>query len=161
MDKQNLEQLLKDHHTDAFMWARQCCKYNSEDAREVLQIVYLKIFEGKAVYRGKSAFKTWLFSVIRFSAIDMMKKERSYESLEHLTLVHEQPEELEQPNYKRLLAKLSDRQHQVLLLSFYHDMTLAEIAEVIDVHIGTVRTHYERGKEALRTLIQQEAHGKA
>ena len=158
MNQHQLEQLLKDHHQDAFKWARQCCMYNSDDAREVIQIVYLKIFEGKAKFGGRSSFKTWLFSVIRFTAIDFAKQKPSYDTLDHLQLVEQEPEDANDINYKKLLSKLSDRQQQVLLLSFYHGMTLAEVADITDLHIGTVRTHYERGKEALRTLIQRQVY---
>ncbi len=158
MSNKKIELLLKEHHQDAFLWARQCCLFNTEDAREVLQIVYLKVFEGKAVYSGKSSFKTWLFSTIRFTAIDFLKKGFAYETLEHMDLVVDESELVEKTDYKRLLTKLSDRQQQVLLLSFYHGMTLAEIAEVMNVHIGTVRTHYERGKEALKHLILKEEY---
>ena len=59
-----------------------------------------------------------------------------------------------------MLNRLPERQQQVLLLAFYHEMTLASIAELLEVHIGTVRTHYERGKAALKNLIvdQQKHH---
>ena len=156
MDKKSFEYLLKKHHQNAFVWARQCCRYRDEEAKEVLQIAYLKIIEGKAVYNEKSEFKTWLFSVIRFTAIDHLKKERTFEELEKLNIITEEKIDSDPINYKKLLSQLSERQHQVLLLAFYHEMTLTEIAEVTKLHIGTVRTHYERGKETLRTLILKE-----
>lgn len=156
MNNRELEQLLKNHHRDAFLWARQCCLYDEEDAKEVLQTVYLKIYERKAAYRQESTFKTWLFSVIRFTAIDFLKRKPSFEPLDYLRLAEDDSEEPVTLNYQKLLDMLPDRQQKVLLLSFYHGMTLTEIAGVLDVHIGTVRTHYQRGKEALRQLIQKE-----
>ncbi|NER12626.1 sigma-70 family RNA polymerase sigma factor [Leptobacterium flavescens] len=153
MNKSRLEHLLKEHHRDAFIWAGQCCNYDYEEAKEVLQQTYLKIFEKKAVYKERAAFKTWLFSVIRFTAIDHIKKKSTFESLDRLNIVVEEQIEADQVNYRKLLSHLPERQQQVLLLSFYHGMTLAEIAEITKLHIGTVRTHYERGKDSLRTLI--------
>jgi len=47
----------------------------------------------------------------------------------------------------------------VLLLSFYHDMSLSEIASVLEVHIGTVKTHYQRGKQALRKILEKDHDG--
>ena len=156
MNQSTLEQLVKEHHRDAFIWARQCCGYNHDDAKEVLQMAYLKIWEGKAKFSGKAQFKTWLFSVIRFTAIDHSKKSRPFEGLDHLTIAEDAPQEIDTINYKALLSRLPERQHQVLLLAFYHSMTLAEIAAITELHIGTVRTHYERGKIALRELILKE-----
>ena len=92
MNKNRLERLVRKHHRDAFMWASQCCNYNHEDAKEVLQITYLKIAEGKAVYREQAGFKTWLFSVIRFTAIDFLKKRVTFEGLDKLQVPEEPPE---------------------------------------------------------------------
>ena len=154
MNKKWLNHVLEQFHREAFIWARQCCKYDEELAKDVLQVVYLKMLEGKAQYREKSKIKTWLFSVIRFTAIDLLKEQQQFINLERFVETTE--EEFDDCNldYKQLLRNLSERQHQVLVLAFYHNMTLAEIAEVTNMGIGTVRTHYVRGKKALRKLIE-------
>ena len=154
MKNSTLESLLEKHHKDAFLWALQCCEYRRDDANDVLQMTYLKIVEGKAKFKEQSLFKTWLFSVIRFTAIDFMKTNRSYRTLDDVEIAEEPAMNSEETNYKALLLQLPERQREVLLLAFYHQMTLAVIAETTGLHIGTVRTHYERGKSALRKLIQ-------
>src|SRR2546428_10879830 len=63
--KAELERL----HSASFGWALRCCRRDQTEAEEVLQTVYLKILEGKARYRGESKLKTWLFAVIRKTAI--------------------------------------------------------------------------------------------
>lgn len=157
MNRNKLAKLLKEHHKDAFLWASHCCHYNKEEGQEVLQSTYVKILERKAVFKEKSTFKTWLFSVIRFTAIDYLKKRTSYESLENVRIgIEDTPYEVYNVDYKKLLQQLPERQHQVLLLAFYHGMTLAEIATITELHIGTIRTHYERGKEAMKTLLLKE-----
>src|SRR5947208_16882170 len=62
--KAELERL----HGCSFGWALSCCRRDATEAEEVLQTVYLKIFEGKASFRGESSLKTWLFAVIRKTA---------------------------------------------------------------------------------------------
>ena len=153
MNKNWLNYILEQLHREAFLWARQCCDYDDEVAKEVLQVVYLKMLEGKAHYREKSKIKTWLFSVIRFTAIDLMKERCRFTGLEEVTDAIDKQNEPCDFDYKPLLGKLSEGQHQVLVLAFYHNMTLAEISEVTGKGIGTVRTHYERGKKALKELI--------
>lgn len=152
-----LEALLKEHHKDAFLWSLQCCRYDRDDANDVLQMVYLKIVEGKAKYKEQSSYKTWLFSVIRFTAIDFTKEQQTFTSLEKVQIAEEPNTYEEETNYKKLLLQLPERQQQILLLAFYHHMTLKAIAETTGLHIGTVRTHYERGKTALRKLIETVA----
>lgn len=153
MSKSRLEELLKVHHKDAFLWACHCCHQDQEDGKEVLQITYVKILEKKAKYHKQSTFKTWLYAVIRYTAIDFVKKKQSYVALESVKISQEEVPSDDDINYEKLLERLPERQYQVLLLAFYHEMTLAEIAVVTELHIGTVRTHYNRGKDAMRRLI--------
>jgi len=158
MNKNELERLLKSHHTDGFRWALQCCSYHRESAEEVLQMSYLKILEGKAVYKERSTFKTWLFSVIRFTAFDFLKKEPISVKLIDTNETSEFNVDTK-PDYRILLNQLSNRQQQVLLLTFYYDLSLSDVAKVMSLSIGTVRTHYQRGKENLKVLILKQQHG--
>ena len=59
MDISELKTELEKLHTASFGWALSCCRQNRSDAEEVLQTVYLKILQGKAVYRGESKLQTW------------------------------------------------------------------------------------------------------
>ena len=158
MTKTRLEQLLQAHHEDAFRWASQCCHYNLHDAEEVLQLTYLKIAENKARFNERSTFKTWLFSVIRYTALDYLKNRVHFAALDQLSVFSEEQDGGESaPDYRRLLARLPEQQQRVLLLAFYHGMSLSEVAAVMELHIGTVRTHYSRGKDALRNLLKKES----
>ena len=47
MNKIRLDHLLKEHHKDAFMWASQCCNYNREDGKEVLQIESINVIKSE------------------------------------------------------------------------------------------------------------------
>src|SRR5690242_2649577 len=68
VDDITLRSQLETHHLESYGWALSCCRHCREEAENVLQIVYLKILGGRAVFNGRSSFKTWLFSVIRNTA---------------------------------------------------------------------------------------------
>src|SRR5256712_7626116 len=74
MDIAELKNELEKLHSASFGWAMSCCRRDYAEAEEVLQTVYLKIFEGKARYRGEASLKTWLFAVIRKTAIGEYRK---------------------------------------------------------------------------------------
>src|SRR5262249_14289025 len=64
----SLDDALASIHPDAFGWAMACCRRDRALAEEVLQMSYLKVLSGEARFDGRSAFKTWLFGVIRRTA---------------------------------------------------------------------------------------------
>jgi len=167
MDRADLEVKLEALHPCSFAWALGCCDRDRSDAEEVLQDVYLKIFEGKARFEGRSTLKTWLFAVIRKTAAghrrtrwlwerrtiasDTTHVEDGRESSEHQLIHTERSAAL-----LHAIARLARKQRQVIELVFYHDMTIEEAAEVAGTSLGTARVHYHRAKKRLHELLDRE-----
>jgi RNA polymerase sigma-70 factor (ECF subfamily) len=168
MDSSELRANLEKYHSESYGWALSCCAHNRMEADGVLQAVYLKVLEGKARFDGKAAFRTWLFAVIRRTAADERRRHwmRGFGLLKYVGRAErgasvESPDEAVfrsemQKLFRRALADLPKRQREVLQLVFYHDLSLAEAAEVLGISLGSVRTHYERGKKQLRQLLKKE-----
>lgn len=163
MNSYELRMELEKHHRESYGWAISCCSRNPAEAENVLQAVYLKVLEGKARFDGRASFKTWLFAVIRTTAIDERRRhwlrrvriDIYEESIGREDSVDEAVYRTEiRALFRRALAELPRRQREVLQLAFYHDLSLAEAAEVMGVSIGSARTHYERGKQRLRQLMK-------
>ena len=171
-DTAELEAQLAQLHEESFGWALSCCAWIHADAEDILQSVYVKVISGRARYGGRSAFRTWLFGVIRQTAREHIRRDRSHaERAERLALEPSagrstvpRPDELQERSERSeallaALAELPDRQQEVLHLVFYQDLTIREAAEVMEVSLGTARVHYERGKKRLRSLLSQEDVG--
>src|SRR6266702_1393591 len=62
-------------HPACFGWALGCCGWNREEAEDVLQTVYLKVFDGRARFDGHSSLKTWLFAVIWRTAAERRRRQ--------------------------------------------------------------------------------------
>ena len=157
--KAELERL----HSASFGWALSCCRNNHAEAEEVLQTVYLKILQGKARFRNEASLQTWLFAVIRKTAISERRKQflRTLTSNSDSTVEFQQPEiELErsemQRRFRQSLARLPARQRETLHLVFYQELSLSEAAQVMNISIGSARRHYERGKKRLREALDRE-----
>ncbi len=160
MTRHQLEDFLKQHHRLSYLWARQCCGFDNEMAAEVLQIALLKILEGKAVFCGHSSEKTWLFSVIRITAFEQMRKDKKHLRIEaiqdHATYADQNYDNEDVSFHEAMLLQLPARQREVLLLVFYHEKTLEETAKIMDISLGTVSTHYDRAKKKLREMIMNQ-----
>ena len=165
----DLQAELEKLHPASFGWALSCCRRDRAEAEEVLQTVYLKIFEGKARYRGECQLKTWLFAVIRKTAITEQRR-RLLRVLKSTAASNAAPERNSfatepaaaferseaQKRFQRALKGLPARQREALHLVFYEDLSLREAADVMGVSIGSVRQHYQRGKRHLRESLNRE-----
>src|SRR6202040_2291755 len=119
LDDAGLRNALEAHHVESYGWALSCCRRRRDEAENVLQLVYLKVLSGKAVFDGRSSFKTWLFAVIRNTAAH----ERRMEMFRRLRLsqipkaLDGKPGSVQQGGEIRLkeaLGKLPARQREVL-----------------------------------------------
>ena len=164
MEISELKAELERLHPASFGWALSCCRHNRSDAEEVLQTVYLKILQGKAIYRGESKLQTWLFAVIRKTAASEHRKQmlRSLITLGSPAKKSSSEPELElewselQRRFRQALAGLPQRQRETLHLVFYQDLSVTEAAAVMNISIGSARRHYERGKKRLRQSLDRE-----
>ena len=164
-DEMDLRSELESHHAACYGWALSCCSYNDAEAKDVLQNVYVKVLEGRARFKERSSFKTWLFAVIRNTAADERRR-RWLRFIGLAKYANERATDLPAPGneesddksemsrkLKIELARLSRRQQEVLHLVFYQEMTLEAAASVMGLSIGSARTHYERGKNNLRKFL--------
>lgn len=134
----------------------------------MLQTVYLKVLDGRARFDGASTPKTWLFSVIRRTAAGRRRSGLIRRMLLGVWASrvamptpaadpHADLEAAERADRLRAaLGSLSERQRQVLELVFYHDLTIEQAAGVLEIRLGSARTHYERGKRSLLRRLDGE-----
>lgn len=159
---------LERYHADCWGWALACCAGNRFDAEDVLHNSYLKVLDGRAVFRAHSNFRTWLFGVIRLTAMEQRRRQAvrrfftgtpigltdTVDPAAGAELMIERSESSR--TMIRALAILPARQREVLHLVFYQELTIEQAAGVMQVTVGTARTHYERGKLRLRELLASE-----
>ena len=165
-DHAELRARLEDHHREGYAWALSCCGWNPVEAENVLQSVYVKILEGRAKYAGRSAFRTWLFAVIRHTAAQERRRNwwlgrrtvNDDEALERASIEHDPTDAIYRAELRahlqRALAALPSRQREVMALVFHHELTLDQAAEVMRVSPGSARRHYDRGKRRLRQWLE-------
>ena len=170
-----------EHHQASLKWALLCCGGHLDQAEELLQEVYVDLIEGTLTYEGRSSLKTWLFGVIRWRSSASHRKwsrririlrqvwslgerlEEQGSSLDEGGVPHQQvsdPLRASIDAQRQLviidsLGQLSPRQRRVIELVFYHDLTLEEASEVMNIGIGSARTHYQRAKQKLSLLLSE------
>ena len=154
-------EVLEQHHEQAFKWAMSCCNYDHDEAKDIMQSVYLEILNEKAVFRGESSLSTWLYTIIHRIAWRRSKSQKLACDLnariETLTGMMWQAcdgskqlaEKQQSGVIIKALAKLSTQQRQMIELVFYREFTVEEAATITGCRLGTARTHFHRAKQSL------------
>jgi RNA polymerase sigma-70 factor (ECF subfamily) len=137
------------------------------DAEEVAQDAFVRAWRSLADFRGDSSFGTWLYRIVWRRAVDRAAVLRNRKGKE--TALEEMPEvgrtaaaresspvdSGDASEWDRITEGLSDTQRAVVTLFYYEDMALKDVARVLDMPEGTVKTHLSRARAALRARYRE------
>lgn len=138
---------------------------NPSEADDLVLMSFDKAFSNLKHYNPKYAFSTWLYSIVQHLCIDHYRKNKlSYVALEDACEATEiNPEEgliMEQQRLalEDMIARLKPEYAQVIRLRYVESYTYEEIANVLNIPLGTVKTRLHRAKYALSQTIAKESN---
>jgi RNA polymerase sigma-70 factor, ECF subfamily len=144
-----------------------------EDALDVVQETFVQAFVKLDSFRGSSAFYTWLYRIAINQSISLRRRRRPMSSVDQTReITGEEPVDTAEGPDRRLvqqeraeqlhaaLAALSEEHRAILVLREMEGCDYEEIAEILDLPVGTVRSRLHRArvqlKELLKTVMQEE-----
>jgi len=173
-DDRQLVQTIRAGDTDAFetLVRRKTTKVyavcyrvigNAEDAKDISQLVFLKLWENLEKYDPQYAFDTWLYRMVTNVAIDFMRNKQSRDNAvnSNLRLVKtsadpEQTVVVQRKEVENVFAEistvLSPKQKTIFIMNQMEDLSSAEIAKILGCRESTVRNHLFNA----RKLMQQQ-----
>lgn len=164
-DRRALEGLL-DRHADRIHAVCRRILGPSDDALDATQEAMIAVARGIGRFDGRSAFTTWLYRVATNAALDegrrRSRRPQPVETLPEPRGLSESPIETQvgaRVDVDAALARLPEDFRVAVVLRDLCDLDYAEIAQVLDVPPGTVRSRIARGRAALAELLGN--HGQA
>lgn len=157
-DRAALEALLRRHHDKVAAVCRRLCG-NDADAADATQDALIALVRGLPRYDGRAAFSTWAYRVATNAALDELRRRgrRPVPSID-ATTERVGPGDVGDGVATRLdidaaLARLAPEFRAAVVLRDLCALDYAEIAEVLDVPAGTVRSRIARGRAQLAELL--------
>lgn len=143
--------------TYADMIYRIACRYvkNPTDADDVFSEVFLSYFKKERVFESEEHRKAWLIRVTINCAKDLLGKRVQWTEYNE-ELVGEQTA-ADKDDYMDLYAaieRLSPEYREVIKLYYLDDLSVKQIAQILDKNENTVKTHLSRAREYLRPLLE-------
>lgn len=139
------------------------------EVEDLVQDVFIKALRGLSKFEGRASPKTWLFSIARHIAHDYEYKQRMRRLLSlrlgrELRSSEKTPEELihlreEQEELIRLMRSLRPNYRDVLLLRLVQDLSISEVAEILDWSENKVSVTYHRALKNLRHKMMEQQGG--
>ncbi|MGM9951645.1 MAG: RNA polymerase sigma factor [Lysinibacillus sp.] len=157
-----IEQLI---HTYGDYLYRVAFIYTKDEraAEEVVQDVFLKFHQTRHRYDERASLKTYLTKMTVNRSYDYLRswKHRTSSLLEQLTGTNmgadrHVVQKEERGEITNAVLKLSIKYREVLLLYYYEDLQVNEIAEFLQVPVSTVKTRLQRGREKLKQALPQQ-----
>lgn len=131
-----------------------------QDREDIMNEIYMQMWTSLPNYDPNRPFHFWLHGlVIRQVQRFRMKSWRRFRIFERIRVFSREEHHWDQPavttdrtdpEISKALHKLTDKQRTVIILRFYHDYTLEEIATLLDIPLGTVKSRYHAGLQSLR-----------
>ncbi len=145
---------------------------NVEDAKDVVQEAFLNAYQSLNSFKGDAEFFTWLYRIAYNAAISLQRKRKVLLSLDYngdeklntepqdLSDLHQPGDRLErseeEAKLQKALNKLSPEHRIVLVLKEIEGQKYEDIADILDVPIGTIRSRLHRARIELREILEAQ-----
>lgn len=162
-DELDYEQIVALHHKDLYRFAFGLAA-NPDDAAELTQETYVRLLTRGGQLRDHARVKSWLFTTLYRIFLGWKRHQNRFRHFEVLSVEHELPpitpemaESMDAGTIVDGLLGLEEHFRVPLVLYYLQSLTYREIAELLELPVGTVMSRLARGKELLRRRLRVQA----
>ena len=157
-----LEELVRTWDRPLLYYIRRCVD-DEQESLQILQQTWVKVLQGLGSLREPRRLPAWLYSIARKTALSYLRAKYSEQALfRNGDGIQDGSDDgagwtfddAEQIHYG--LSKLSLIHREILTLFFLQDLSLEEIAGVLEIPVGTVKSRLHHAKRALRAILDGE-----
>ncbi len=159
--------ILVDRYKDlVFTLAIRMLKHR-EEAEEVAQDTFIKVYKSLGKFKGDSKFSTWIYKVAYNTCLDRIKKNKRQinevaidEFTEHqVKTIDNALEKLERHEQEQTIQEclqvLPSEDSFLLTLYYFEDLSLEEISKIVDIEANTVKVKLFRSRKKLASILKQ------
>jgi RNA polymerase sigma factor (sigma-70 family) len=149
-------------------WVARHMVIDHDDADDIVQEVFIRLYRSAKEFRGESSLYTWLYRVTVNASLNALrrKKVREYLPLDDTTLQFKsdtsQPDELyeeaeRKTELERAVASLPAKQRAVFVLRYYEEKSYEEIVRVLKTSIGGLKANYFHAVKKIGKVIKKKS----
>jgi len=159
------EDLVREYKEKLY-WHIRRMVLSHDDADDVLQNTFIKVYKNLPNFKGDSHIYTWLYRIATNESLTFLKKRARRLQISDETLQQNMVNNLESDPYfdgdearlklQRAIATLPEKQKQVFLLRYYEELPYAEMSEMLEVSEGSLKASYHHAVKKITHFIKED-----
>ncbi len=158
--------LLMEKYQEKVYWVIRRMVIEHESADDVAQETFVKVWKNIQSFKGDSKLYTWIYRIATNEALNHLRKKKRRFFLPIGDVEHELSSSLDadihysgdqiQLKLQKALLKLPEKQRLVFNMKYFEEMKFKDIAEVMDVSVGSLKAQYHHAVKKIEKFIQED-----
>lgn len=158
--------LLMDRYKERIYWHIRRLVVSHEDAQDVLQETFIKIYHNLNDFAGNSKLYTWLYRIATNECLQLFRNRQkflsSYDEISEkmINTLHDTSMEDSDKvlvKFQEAILKLPEKQRLVFNLRYYDELSYEEISQILDCSVATLKTNYHYASSKIKELMIQSS----
>ena len=158
-------QIVRDY-SERLWWHVRRFVNSHEDADDLLQEIFLKVWAALPSFRGESQLFTWVWRIATNETLNHLRKEKVRAALKFSSVDAEMERRIQADPYfkgteaERELAKavlkLPEKQRQVFIMRWWDDLSYEEMSAITGTSVGALKASYHIAQDKIRSLVSEQ-----
>jgi RNA polymerase sigma-70 factor (ECF subfamily) len=161
--------ILVQTYRERLYWHIRKLVMNHDDADDILQNVFIKVWKNVENFREDSSIFTWLFRIATNESLTFLQKKRKYSVFSADEITDYLVESFEADDYfdgdeiqrrlQRAVLHLPEKQRIVFNMKYFDEMKYEEIAEIVETSVGALKASYHHAVKKVEEFMKKENNG--
>ena len=139
---------------------------NHEDADDLVQEIFLKIWTALPAFRGDAQLFTWVYRIATNETLNWLRREKVRSALRFTTIDAEMERRIDSDPFfdgdaadralSKAVAKLPEKQRQVFVMRYYDELPYEEMSAVLGTSVGALKASYHIAQEKVRAALGKD-----
>jgi RNA polymerase sigma-70 factor (ECF subfamily) len=165
----NVERLFNEivkEYSERVYWHVRRFVNNHEDADDLVQEIFLKIWTALPSFRGDAQLFTWVYRIATNETLNWLRREKVRSALRFTTIDAEMERRIDSDPFfdgdaadralSKAVAKLPEKQRQVFVMRYYDELPYEEMSAVLGTSVGALKASYHIAQEKVRAALGKD-----
>ena len=165
----NAERLFNEivqEYSERVYWHVRRFVNNHEDADDLVQEIFLKIWTALPSFRGEAQLFTWVYRIATNETLNWLRREKVRAALRFSSIDAEMERRIDSDPFfdgdaadralSKAVAKLPEKQRQVFILRYYDEVPYEEMSAILGTSVGALKASYHIAQEKVRDTLGHE-----